>query len=81
MYNYMYGYDLFNPFHFLYSVICFIVVFVIVMWLIRMIRGKGHYMHGHGFYHDSGMNILREKYAKGEITKEEYHAKKKDLMS
>ena len=29
---------------------------------------------------DSALEILRQRYAKGEITKEEYEAKKKDLM-
>ena len=37
-------------------------------------------MHKHGFGRDSAMDLLRERYVKGEITKEEFQSKKKDLM-
>lgn len=33
------------------------------------------------WHHDSAMDTLRDRYAKGEINKEEFETKKKDLMS
>jgi uncharacterized membrane protein len=49
----------------------------IVIW-----GGRRHH-HWHNYYHDesknSALNILQERYAKGEITKEQYESMKKDL--
>lgn len=39
--------------------------------------GRGHGEHKHG--EKTALDILRECYAKGEINKEEFEAKKKDL--
>ncbi|OGI17974.1 MAG: hypothetical protein A3J63_00780 [Candidatus Moranbacteria bacterium RIFCSPHIGHO2_02_FULL_40_12b] len=67
----------------------FMVVFwVLIIWaVIALIRGgTGHgFMCGHD--HDHGehkkestvMDILKERYAKGEIDKKEFEEKKKDL--
>ena len=41
-------------------------------------HGMHHDMH-HGMYGDRAMFTLRERYAKGEIEKEEFEQKKKDL--
>lgn len=40
-----------------------------------------HRMHHKGLFRDPGMNTLRERFAKGEITKEEFEEKKKALES
>ena len=49
----------------------------------RIATGGGHHHHWHDYYHDesknSALNILQERYAKGEITKEQYEGMKKDL--
>ena len=66
-------------------------IFMLVFWglviwgIIALVRGgTGHGCWG-GHNHDghkqnnNALDILKERYAKGEINKEEFEAKKKDL--
>jgi len=56
--------------------IVFWVLFIaLIVWLVREVRGT-HAHHG-----SQSMNILKERYAKGEISKEEFDEKKKDLSA
>jgi len=80
MYPYYYS---FSPFHVFGDIIGWVLVIWLILWLVRGPRRHwmDHHM-GHGAPgRDPGMDVLRERYAKGEITKEEFDAKKKDLMS
>ena len=55
---------------------------LIVSLVIRLIRGSrhGHMWHGMGMG-KTALDILKERYAKGEIDKREFEEKKKDLES
>ena len=49
-----------------------LIVFLIV-WITREVSGRN------GSSNSKQLDILKERYAKGEINKEEFEAKKKDL--
>ena len=51
------------------------VVILFVLWLIREVTGTGSNQP------NRVLEILKERYAKGEINKEEFEAKKKDLSN
>lgn len=75
-----YDYSYYSPFHFFASIVGWILLIFFILWFVRMVRGPRHFRHFHDFYRDSAMDTLRERYAKGEINKEEFEAKKKDLQ-
>ena len=79
-----YGYHGFGFFGFALSAFWQILVVVFIVWLIfRIVRGprSGRWTHMHGIWQShSAMNILNERFAKGEISKEEYEERKKTLM-
>ncbi|MDO8592743.1 MAG: SHOCT domain-containing protein [bacterium] len=76
--NFMGGFGLFGP-------IFMILFWGLIIWVIvRLIKGGGNHSGccGHGGDDPGGgkaLDILKERYAKGEIKKEEYEQKKKDL--
>jgi uncharacterized membrane protein len=87
-----YGY--FDPLGALFHVIGWILVVWFIIWLIRGMRrhrfDRMYHMHGmwcdgtncaHPSHNGGALNVLKERYAKGEISKEEYEERKKTLMS
>jgi putative membrane protein len=60
-----------------------IIFWILIIWAILAIfRSMGR--HGEHWHmrekEDSAMEILRQRYAKGEINKEEFQQRQKDLM-
>jgi len=82
-----YNYGYWPGFGFSWIFVCIFWVFL-VWGIIALFRGPRRYHH-HGHMgmmmdkdndNDKALDILRERYAKGDITKEEYEEKKEHLM-
>ncbi len=56
-----------------------IAVIVAILFLIRWLIASASRRHLEARQTDSALEILRQRYAKGEIPKEEFEEKKKDL--
>lgn len=70
------GAGVFGLFSGLIMVVFWVLFIMLIIWVIREARGK----HPHHFrFSSSALDILKERYAKGEIDKEEYEEKKKVL--
>ena len=72
---------MFFPFHMLGSIFVAIFWVFLIILIIRVLRGgrrRGPWVWEN--WHDKGaVDILKERYAKGEITKEQFHEMKKEL--
>jgi putative membrane protein len=76
-----YGQGLSTPFMVIghaFSILIWIFVIIMILKLVKR-RGTGHW-EGWGS-HKSAMGILRERFAKGEISKDEYEERKRVLES
>ena len=62
-------------FHFLFWILIIIGVVLLIVWLVRQ---PGRYGRERG--EETALDILKKRYAKGEISKEEYEKMKDDLM-
>jgi putative membrane protein len=66
-------------------VVFWVAVVSLIIYTVKRHGGMCHGKHcGHGGYKELGsqsaIDILKERYAKGEIEKKEFEEKKKDLM-
>lgn len=68
-------YSLVPLFHILGIVFCILIV-------VNLLRGTGwgHHPRPPHRRHDAALDLLKERYVKGEITREEFNAKKADLL-
>ena len=78
----MYGYD-----HYMFGlggfwmIIIWIIIIVALVFLIKLILGKSSSGEGGKSEGPSSLEILKRRYASGEISKEEFEQKKKDILS
>lgn len=68
----MWGWGMFGP---LMMVVVWAAIILFVVWLVREARGT------RGERNASALEILKERYAKGEIERKEFEEKKRDLES
>lgn len=61
----------------LLPVVMMLIVALVVIIVIRMLRGSHFGAHHH--MHRDPLDIAKERYARGELTKEQYDALRKDL--
>lgn len=92
MYNY--GYPGYSDFGHMFGLgivglLVMVIFWIIFVWLIvaiirRVVWGSHHrhekWGHWQSMMRNPGVDILNERYAKGEINKEEYEQKKKDIF-
>ena len=83
MWGYMYGpYP--GPGAFL-SILSWVVLVIIIVWIVRWVFGSHHHRGPlvggprHPWMHNSALDTLKERYAKGEIDKAEFDQKRKDI--
>jgi putative membrane protein len=62
-------------FFILFWVIVIVAIIFIIRWLVQ--QGGRHRGAGH---EETALDILKKRYARGEINKDEYEQKKKDLL-
>lgn len=59
--------------------IFWIIVVIAIIFLVRWLAGQGRTSSGTSEKQESALDILKKRYAKGEIDKEEFERKKRDL--
>ncbi len=79
------GWGWFGPLHFIIPLLFLAIIVTVVMLAVRYAMGWGGYpsgpgMMGHGMERrSSALDVLEERYARGEIKRDEYLEKKRDI--
>ena len=79
--GYGHGYGMggfgYGPIHLIFWAVILIAIIVGVIWLVRSMSGQGG--HHAPSKRSAGLEVLEERYARGEINRDEYLEKKKDI--
>lgn len=70
-----YGGGIWMFFHFLFWIFIVIGIILLIVWILRQ---PGRYERSQG--EESPLDILKKRYARGEISKEEFERMKKDIL-
>ena len=63
----------------IFMIIFWVLLIVLIVLVIRRLLSPGHDSHQAPGREETALDILKKRYARGEIDKEEFEAKKKDL--
>ena len=75
--GYGFGYGM-GPIGMILWIVILIAVIIAIVWLVRSLAGSSHHAPT-GPRRSPGLDVLEERYARGEIQREEYLEKKKDI--
>jgi len=73
------GYGGYGPFHMVFWVLILIAIIFGVVWLVRAVVAPTQ--HNASARRSAGLDALEERYARGEINREEYLQKKRDIAA
>ena len=79
------GWGWFWPFHFIIPILFLAIIITAVVMLVRYATGWGDHPMGPGMMgygmerRSSALDVLEERYARGEINRDEYLEKKRDI--
>lgn len=72
------GYGYYGPVHLIFWAVILIAIVVGIVWLVRSMGAPG--AHHLPPKRSTGLEVLEERYARGEINRDEYLQKKKDIV-
>lgn len=88
-YGMMRGYGFgYGPVHLIFWAVILIAIVVGIVFMVRSMTNPGGHAMGHGMGHgmgpmpprrSAGLDVLEERYARGDINRDEYLQKKKDI--
>ena len=78
-FNMVSGWGWLGPFHFIIPLLFWGLIIAVVVLLVRYVIGWGD-RPNHLAQRPAGVDVLEERYARGEINRDEYLQKKHDIL-
>jgi len=72
------GYGWYGPFHMIIWIVALVLIVALVAWFFRS-GSRTDVAAGRLERRSTGLDVLEERYARGEINREEYLQKKRDI--